>query len=314
MRSFVFCVLSIFVCQLSAPVSVLQAEEDATTYSLRFKFTPGEFEHYAVDAKNQFIVELNQAKETTVNSTQTQKHYRVVAVDESGNATLETMIDRVQMSVQFNGGTPATFDSIQPVEKDLEQFVPIRKTIGRPSRIIYSPTGEVISVLELQTTSEGSTFKEVTKKGPEKLENDKSRSLGFLIPLPEDSVKIGDSWNEDFEAEVSVSKVLRKKVPIRRIFTLKSVEDNLAVISFKTKIMERLNDPKFSIQLIQKTPSGTIKLDLDKGVIVSQDVSLDKAQVGVFDGQGAMRAITSVVETLVDPASLAQKTAETAAE
>lgn len=314
MRSFVFCVLSLFVCQILAPVSVLHAEEDPATYSLRFKFTPGEFAHYSVDAQNQFTVELNEAKETTINSTQTQKHYRVVGVDDSGNATLETMIDRVQMSVKFNDGAPATFDSIQPKEKDLEQFVPIRKTIGRPSRIVYSPKGEVLTVLELQTNSEGSTFKEITIKGADKLENDKSRSLGFLIPLPEDSVKIGDSWNEDFEAEVSVSKVLRKKVPIRRIFTLKSVEGNLAVISFKTKIMERLNDPKFSIQLIQKTPSGTIKLDLEKGVIVSQDVSLDKAQVGVFDGQGAMRAITSVVETLVDPASLAQKTSETAAE
>ncbi len=315
MRSFVFCVLSLFVCQILAPVSVLHAEEDAATYSLRFKFTPGEFAHYTVDAQNQFTVELNGVKETTVNSTQTQKHYRVVGVDESGNATLETMIDRVQMSVQFNGGTPATFDSIRPVEKDLEQFVPIRKTIGRPSRIVYSPKGEVITVLELQKNADGSVFKEKQdKKNIKKLDNEKSRSLGFLIPLPEDSVKIGGSWNEDFEAEVSVSKVLRKKVPIRRIFTLKSVEGDLAVISFKTKIMERLNDPKFSIQLIQKTPSGTIKLDMDKGVIVSQDVSLDKAQVGVFDGQGAMRAITSVVETLVDPASLAQKTAETAAE
>eukprot|EP00657_Telonema_sp_P-1_P001547 TRINITY_DN14132_c0_g1_i2.p1 TRINITY_DN14132_c0_g1~~TRINITY_DN14132_c0_g1_i2.p1 ORF type:complete len:100 (-),score=7.90 TRINITY_DN14132_c0_g1_i2:96-395(-) len=93
MRSFVFCVLSLFVCQLSAPVSVLHAEEDAATYSLRFKFTPGEFAHYTVDAQNQFSVELNEAKETTINSTKTQKHYRVVAIDESGNATLETMID-----------------------------------------------------------------------------------------------------------------------------------------------------------------------------------------------------------------------------
>ncbi|QDT88990.1 DUF6263 family protein [Gimesia algae] len=314
MRSFVFCVLSLFVCLFLAPVSVSHAEEDATTYSLRFKFTPGEFAHYLVDSQNQFTVQLNQDKEVTVNSTQTQKHYRVVAVDETGNATLETMIDRVQMSVQFNDDVPKTFDSIQPQKKDLDQFAPIRKNIGHPSRIVYSPVGEVISVLELHTTSKGSTFKEVSKKVPAKLTDEKSRNLGFLIPLPEQSVKIGESWNEDFDVEVSVSPALRKKVPIRRIFTLDSVEDQLAVISFKTKIMERLNDPKFSIQLIQKTPSGTIKLDLEKGLIISQNVSLDKAQVGVFNGKGAMRAISTLSETLVDPAELAQKTAETAAE
>ena len=78
--------------------------------------------------------------------------------------------------------------------------------------------------------------------------------------------------------------------------------------------MERLNDPNSSAQLIQKTPAGTIKLDLEKGVIVSQNVSLDKAQVGVFDGKGAMRAVSRVVETLIDPAELAQKSADTASE
>lgn len=314
MRSFVFCVVSIFVCQVLAPVSVLPAEEDTKTYSLRFKFTPGEFVHYSVDAQNQFTVQLNQDSETTVNSAQTQKHYRVVAVDESGNATLETMIDRVQMSVQFNDGVPATFDSSNPQEKDLAQYAPIRKTIGNPSRIVYSPVGEVISVLELQKNSNGSIFKEVDRKNAKYADKEQTRNLGFLIPLPEQSVKIGESWNENYEVEISIDKTLRKKVPIRRIFTLESVQDQVAVITFKTKIMERLNDPNSSAQLIQKTPAGTIKLDLEKGVIVSQNVSLDKAQVGVFEGKGAMRAVSRVVETLIDPAEVAQKSADTASE
>ncbi len=99
---------------------------------------------------------------------------------------------------------------------------------------------------------------------------------------------------------------MRKKVPIGRTFTLESVEDQIAVIKFKTKVMKRLNDPKLGLQLIQKTPSGTIKLDLEKGIIISQDVSLDKAQVGIFGGKGAMRAIKNHVETLVDPEKVAQ--------
>ncbi|MCA9018388.1 MAG: hypothetical protein KDA77_23910, partial [Planctomycetaceae bacterium] len=110
----------------------------------------------------------------------------------------------------------------------------------------------------------------------------------------------------------SVGKKLRKKVPIRRTFTLDSVENQIAVITFKTKVLERLNDPKLGLQLIQKTPSGTIKLDLERGIIISQDVSLDNAQVGVFDGQGAMRAVTTRLETLVDPAALAQKGTDSA--
>jgi hypothetical protein len=285
MRSFVFCVLSFVLSLSTVALPVTFAEEDATQYSLRYKFTPNEFVHYNVDSQNTIVVQLNQDKQTTINTANTLKHYRVIWVDDEGNGTLETMIDRVKMSAKFDDEVPATFDSKDPSQKDLKQYEKIRATIGKPTRIVYSPLGQV-----------------VTKDDKPEVQNQ-----GFLIPLPENKVKIGDSWKEEYDVEVSVGKKLRKKVPIRRTFTLDSVENQIAVISFKTKILLRLNDPKLGLQLIQKTPSGTIKLDLDRGIILSQDVSLDKAQVGVFDGKGAMRAVSTRVETLVDPTSLAQK-------
>tara|TARA_R110002111_G_scaffold153375_1_gene220088 strand:- start:18446 stop:19315 length:870 start_codon:yes stop_codon:yes gene_type:complete len=282
MRSFVFCVLSITLVQSAALLPLTFAEEEATQYTLRYKYTPSEFVHYAVESQNKIVVEKNEAKQTSTNTAKTQKHYRVVGVDQEGNGTLEMTIDRVQMSAQFDDEAAATFDSKDPKQKDLKQYEKIRETIGKPSRMVCSPLGKVISKAD-------------------------QSNQGFLIPLPENQVKVGDNWKEDYDIEVAVGKTLRKKVPIRRIFTLESVEDQIAVIEFKTNILTRLNDPKLGLQLIQKTPSGTIKLDIEKGIIVSQDVSLDKAQVGIFDGQGAMRAISSRVETLVNPSELAQK-------
>lgn len=285
MRSFVFCVLSLILIHSSVSPAVTFAEEDATQYLLRYKFTLSQFVHYAVDSQNKITVQQNAFKSTTTNTAKTQKHYRVIWVDEEGNGTLETMIDRVQMSAKFDAQAPATFDSQDPKQKDLKQYEKIRETIGKPSRMVYSPVGKVIP-----------------KTGQSKPDNQ-----GFLIPLPEQEVKVGDTWKEDYDTEIAVGKILRKKVPIRRTFTLESVKDQIAEIKFKTKIMTRQNDPKIGLQLIQKTPSGTIKLDMEKGIIISQDVSLDKAQVGIFAGQGAMRAISSRVETLVDPTELAQK-------
>lgn len=285
MRSFVFCVLSLILIHSSVSPTLTFAEEDATLYLLRYKFTPSQFVHYTVDSENKISVQLNQDKQTTINTAKTQKHYRVVWVDEEGNGTLETVIDRVQMSAQFDAQAPATFDSQDPKQKDLKQYEKIRETIGKPSRMVYSSVGKVIR-----------------KAGEPEVENQ-----GFLIPLPQKEIKIGDSWKEDYEIEVAIGKKLRKKIPIRRTFKLEGVNDQIAEIKFKTKIMTRQNDPKIGLQLIQKTPSGNIKLDMEKGVIISQDVSLDKAQVGIFAGQGAMRAISSRVETLVDPTELAQK-------
>jgi len=305
MRSTVFCLLTLMLSQFSAPVTVAFAEEETSTYQLRYKFTPNEFVHYTVDSKNHIQIQLNQDKQSTINSAKTLKHYRVISINDAGQGTLETVIDRVEMSVQFDEEEPSTFDSNNPPEKDLKQFETIRKTIGKPSRIVYSPIGEVIKILELKIDGEGAKW--VEPQVPASLDNEKKRNLGFLIPLPENEIKIGESWNEQYDVEVAVSKTLRKKVPIRRVFTLESVADQIAVITFKTKIMTRLNDPKYGVQLIQKTPSGTIKLDMERGIIISQDVSLDKAQVGVFDGKGAMRAISTRVETLTDPTAIARK-------
>lgn len=305
MRSFAFCLFAFILVEFSVfqLIPATFAEEDTTSYLLRYKYRPSEFIHYKVDSQNTIDVQLNQDKQKTTNSSKTLKHYRVVSVDESGNGTLEMVIDRVHMKVQFDKQAPSTFDSGDPKQKDLKQFEKIRQSIGQPTRMVCSPLGKVISVNDLnetQTTQNVPLFKEPKKQKEEK------QSRGFMIPLPEHEVKVGDSWKESYDVEVSVGKKLRKKVPIGRTFTLESVEDQIAVIKFKTKILQRLNDPKLGLQLIQKTPSGTIKLDIEKGVIVLQDVSLDKAQVGVFQGKGAMRAISTTVETLVDPADVAQ--------
>lgn len=313
MRSTVFCLLTLMLSQFSAPLSVTSAaEEEGKAYSLRYKFTPNEFVHYRVETENKITVQLNQNTQTSENSANTLKHYRVISVNDEGQGTLETRIDRVKMKVKFDNEEPATFDSEQDPAKDLKQFEPIRANISKPSRIVYSPLGEVIKILELKIGPDGSKFEEPSGSG--KPDEEKSRRLGFLIPLPEQEVKVGDTWNDELDVEVAISKTLRKKVPVRRVFTLESVDGDVAKITFKTKIMTRLNDPKLSMQLIQKTPSGTIKLDMERGILISQDVSLDKAQVGVFDGKGAMRAISTRQETLINPTEIAQKEDATAAE
>ncbi|MFK7776647.1 MAG: DUF6263 family protein [Gimesia sp.] len=286
MRSFAFCLLSFVLSLSTVSLSVTFAEEETSQYTLRYKFKTSEFVHYKVDSQTKITVQKNADTANTTTTAKTLKHYRVVFVDDEGNGTLETMLDSVHMSVEFGSKVPAVFDSKQPVKNDLKQFEPIRKTIGKASRIVCSPIGKMIS------------------KG------DKI-SQSFLIPLPEDKVKIGDSWKEQYDVEVSVGKTLRKKVPIQREFTLDSVKDQIAVIKFKTKVLKRLNDPELGLQLIQKTPSGTIKLDLEKGIIISQDVSLDKKQVGIFQGQGAMRAVSTRIETLVTPETVANKDTKT---
>ncbi len=195
MRSFAFCVLTFILIEFPVFQSLSEtlAEEDATLYSLRYQYQPAEFIHYKVDSQNKITVQLNGAEEISRNSTKTLKHYRVVSVDESGNGTLEMMIDRVQMKVYFNNNekAPATFDSIDPKEKDLKQFEKIRQNIGKPSRMVCSPLGKVISVNKVKMNKKQLLFKESEAlKGTAEIR-------GFMIPLPEKEVKVGDTWKEN---------------------------------------------------------------------------------------------------------------------
>ena len=70
----------------------------AGKYLLKYQFSPNQFVHYTVEHNSTFMSQSGEVKDVTHSTTLTQKHYRVVATDDLGNATLELMIDRVRMT------------------------------------------------------------------------------------------------------------------------------------------------------------------------------------------------------------------------
>ena len=109
-------------------------------------------------------------------------------------------------------------------------------------------------------------------------------------------MKVGDSWTDQIEVKVTISKGLTKNIAILRRYDLKAINGSQAVIEMNSTVATPIRDPKLNGQLIQRTPAGTILFDIENGQIVSRELKTDKTEIGVFDDNSSMRAVSSRIE------------------
>lgn len=265
---------------------------------LRYQFKPGQFVHYEVDARSMMVLTAREQTQTLRESRKTQKHFRVVSVDEEGTAVIEPVIDHVVMEARSDDEEPVVFDSDDP-SKNAKDFKQIQETVGRPTvQIRYSARGELDELLPLQASKADS-------------DPDPGKH-SFLVALPEKPAQVGDKWNDDYWITVSVDgrlrKPLTKKVRIRRLYTLKQIEDGVAEIEFRTYPLSVEHDPQVQVQLVQQSLSGAVKFDIRQGLIVEWKSSSKGQVFDAFGPASRMQAVSTRVERVVtEPASRASR-------
>jgi hypothetical protein len=280
----------VVVLLTAAGPAAFSAEEPAATYLLRYRFRAGDIIHYTVENRSQIELQQGEAVQEVDHQESTNKHYRVISTDDAGNAVLELMIDRVRMTAAVDGGTPVEFDShtdkVAPA-----QFVGVAQTVGHPhARIEVSPTGKLLDIEWLVPAAPPAS-------GGLPNEED-AGNLNILVLLPDETVAMGQTWKQRFESEVVVEAPLRKKVTLQRTYRLAAVEGDHATIELQTSIITPLRDPELEAQLIQKTPSGTIEFDLQRGVLLSRSTNLDRTVVGFNGAKSRIRNVTTRTERI----------------
>ncbi len=284
-------VCSVFIWASSAPAN---ADDLPRKYTLQYKFLTAKNVIYSVENKSEVELQQGAAEQHVEHSELTDKHYQVISTDLQGNCVLELSIDRVQMSAAVDGGDSVTFDS-QRGEKAPPEFEGVADKIGQPHvRVKVSPTGEVLSVQQLtQDHEQPLAVKDVvTAKNAGKLD--------VLVRLPDEPVSIGDVWKERFEDEIVVGEKLKKAVTIQRTYTLTAIDGHRATIQLDTSVITPIREPEQEAQLIQKTPSGTIVFDMERGLVLSRETSLDRKVVGFSGPKSFIRNITTRKERYVE--------------
>ncbi|QDU80289.1 hypothetical protein Pla110_20160 [Polystyrenella longa] len=291
---------------------------DKTEYILRFKFEPGQKVSYNVVYEMAHTSRKGQTTETAFNKSTTAKHFLVKDVKENGNATLVSYIDSVTMQVRFNDSDPVKFDS-KNEGVSLPQFKKIKASIGVPlAETTFEPTGNVINLLNLQEvskqdqetkTADSSEIEKVSASTPparaeqadqEEDEDDVNAVGNYLVRFPEQPLKIDDRWSQSFSVPVMVDRSLQQFVRLNREYRLRSVEDGIAHLTFKTSVLSAVHNPTISSQLIQNTPSGSIDFDLERGLILKRTAELDNTEFGFSGDNSSMRAVSKTTETFVE--------------
>lgn len=256
--------------------NVAQAGEE--TYQLKYKFKPGDILRWEVQHRTRVNTSVSDTTKTAETTSISTKRWKVESVDEkTGEITFVHSVDDVNMRQRMYGwqgdqriGTQeAKYDSKKdktapPGFKDVEQS--IRTPL---STVTMTPQGKITGrKRHLQKT------------------NDENEGGYMTIPLPEEAIPIGHTWNFPFEVIVPTANGSVRKVKTLQKFTLDAVKTGVASIRVRTVIITPIDDPSLMTQLIQRLSSGTVKFDIDAGRVLSQDMELDEKVVG-FRGQAS---------------------------
>ncbi len=273
--------------------AALQAGEapqpnDAPTWQLAFKFTPEQVVHY--EDRFHSTIRLQKANKTVriLNNRKSRKHYRVLSVDKKGQGLVETVIDHIKIRAQQGDEPAITIDSSDGPDSCPVNFRTLLATIGRPiARSRCDSSGKLLNVLSIS--------KAWLKAHPGASNQSLAKSLqkqGFLVPLPEQPVPIGGTWEESHEATTSDRVGKQHRITLKKIYSLQKVEKDRATITWKTIRLTPITDPRLLAQLIQLVDTGKVILDIDRGVVISKTSNIDRTLVGPFGADTLMIART----------------------
>jgi len=257
------------------------AVADSQKYPLRLQFEPGAALHYTVGNESTIDVQVGTTSEKVSHSSESGRVLQSVKLNEDGSSVLEISIEYVNLAAD-NG--KIAWDS-RSGQSPPAQFAGIDKTIGVPlMTITVAPSGAVIAA-------------ENNGKAADKAQLEATQFDLFPM-LPANPVAVGESWTEPFKVEVLTSAKLPKSISLQRTYTLKSVNNGIAEIDVKTSVLTPIDDPLEEGQLIQRTPSGTLRLNIAQGRMLERVMKLDNQVVGFQGAQSVLHVVGTRQESL----------------
>jgi len=241
---------------------------DSELYKLAYKLQPNEkivSEVTHLATTNTKISDTTQASQSRTVSL---KVWEVGASDESGNMTFTQSIESVDMSQQVGDEGEVRYNSAIDKEPPTA-FKSVAESIGKPiATITITPWGEVVDRSEKA--------------------NGTNLGMGDItIPMPQESIGIGQQWETAREIRVRRTDGSPKMIKVREVYTLEKVSAGVAVIGIRSEPLTPLHEPELEAQAIQQMSNGDVRFDIDAGRLISKSLAWDKTVVG-FSGPGSV--------------------------
>jgi len=261
-----------------------ETESSQPTYTLRYKFHPGETIRWDVLQQSRVRATVSGTTQVTETVTKSVKAWRVTDAKPDGTATFEHVVESVDMRNKFSGREEIRYNS-QTDEEPAPGYEDVAESIGLP-------------LATVTMNSQGEILRRQRKPLKAAARNEEGQ---MTIPLPEEAVPVGHAWSLPYDVEVPLENGTVKKVKTLQTFKLQSVKTGVATIEVATKILTPIHSPVVEAKLIQKEQSGTVRFDVDAGRVLGQQMDLDRRVVGFTPNNPAssLHYLTRFTETLL---------------
>ncbi len=258
-----------FIPLLLLPLAALFAsneKKEPDAFQLVYRFQNGDQLRWKVVQQLRVKTSMEEKTEVVDTISGSTKLWTVTEVDADGNATIEHSVEDVNMHRKQTDFPDSAYNSQTDTEPPIG-YEQVSQSLNVPLlKLKIAPNGELLSRTPLVAYSLGTLDSKI------------------LIPLPKEKVKVGQTWKIPEEAMLPQPNGTVKKVKLQKIYTLESVKNGLAIITYKTERLSPVEEPKLEIQLFDKLSSGRVELDLETGHIYRQQTDV-KGYVLGFEGE-----------------------------
>lgn len=287
--------LSLVVILFGCLVRVASSQADdppaaeETKYDLKYKFRQGDVLRWQVEHLAKIRTTVSGTSQTAETESRSVKVWKIKQVGEkTGNVEFEHSVESINMKQRLSGRQEETYDSKTDTEPPLA-FKDVAKSVGVPlSQVRIEPRGRVIDRINHSPQAGGADSQ-------------------MTVPLPDQPVAVGHAWGVPNDVEVTLDNKTVKKVQMRQQFKLEDVKNGVAVIRTETVVLTPIHDPAIEVKLIQLQTSGTVRFDIDRGCVISQQMELDKQVFGFRGESSTMHYQTRFTEKLLSQDEVATR-------
>ncbi len=264
--------------------SVSRAKSAANTkkWLLRYKFKMGEVLRYRVQHTANVRTTIDETTQQVESKSESIKAWKVTDVLPDGSMEFMHVVEHVRMSNRRPDRPLTEYDS-QHDKTPPAGFEQVARAVGVPISVIrLAPDGEILARQE-----------KIPQPGH-------TPDMPITVRLPDGPIQVGEKWNESYQVQAQRKSGANLQIKTRRLCKLLKVQHGIATFSVEYQILTPV-DAFVESQLVERLMKGKVGFDLEKGRIVSQELTVDRRVLGFSGGTSSMHFVSRMEEQLLKP-------------